>query len=375
VGTEIEQVGALVSAGLAAAEIDRTSLPAGSEGTRGGNCANCGNALIGRYCQACGQAAQLHRSLLHLLEEFLHNVLHFDAKGWRTLPLLAVRPGLLTRRYIDGQRTRYISPLALFLFTGFLMFFVVSLTLDHGPRVVMDPVALGKASAEMVAESEEAKGRVERAAAALAEARGSGRDTSEAQAELSEAQTDQRLAAAAQRMFESTTTAAAGAASDGATGGADLLQRLAALKIDTGHPAIDTAIRRVQRNPELFFYRLENTASKFLFMLIPISLPFLWLMFVLRPGIAMYDHVVFSLYSLSFMSLLLTVGALLGRFGAPSLATQLIIGVPPIHMFLQLRGAYRLGAFAALWRTLALLAIAGTAFTLFLVFVILVSIR
>jgi hypothetical protein len=98
-------------------------------------------------------------------------------------------------------------------------------------------------------------------------------------------------------------------------------------------------------------------------------------MFVLRPGIAMYDHVVFSLYSLSFMSLLLTVGALLGRFGAPSLATQLIIGVPPIHMFLQLRGAYRLGVFAALWRTLALLAIAGTAFTLFLVFVILVSIR
>jgi Protein of unknown function (DUF3667) len=371
VGTDFEQAGALVSAGLAAAEIERTSLPAGSEGTGGGNCANCGNALTGRYCQACGQAAHLHRSLLHLLEEFMHNVLHFDAKGWRTLPLLAVRPGLLTRRYIDGQRTRYISPLALFLFTGFLMFFVVSLTLDHSPTVVMDPIALGKANAEMVAESEEAKGKVERAATALAEARGSGRDTSEAQAELSEAQTDERLAAAAQRMFETTTTATAGAA----TGGADLLQRLAALKIDTGHPAIDTAIRRVQRNPELFFYRLENTASKFLFMLIPISLPFLWLMFVFRPGIAMYDHVVFSLYSLSFMSLLLTVGALLGRFGAPSLAAQLIIGVPPIHMFLQLRGAYRLGAFAALWRTLALLAIAGTAFTLFLVFVILVSIR
>jgi hypothetical protein len=289
--------------------------------------------------------------------------------------LLAVRPGLLTRRYIDGQRTRYISPLALFLFTGFLMFFVVSLTLGHGPTVVMDPVALSKANAEMVAESEEAKGKVERAATALAEARGSGRDTSEAQAELSEAQTDQRLAAAAQRMFETTSTATGGAATDSGTGGVDLLQRLATLKIDTGHPAIDTAIRRVQRNPELFLYRFGNTASKFLFMLIPISLPFLRLMFIGRPGIAMYDHVVFSLYSLSFMSLLLTVGALLGRFGAPSLATQLIIGVPPIHMFLQLRGAYRLGALAALWRTLALLAIAGTAFTLFLVFVILVSIR
>src|SRR5439155_7755576 len=59
------------------------------------------------------QAAHLHRSLWHLGEELLHGLLHFDAKGWRTLPLLIGRPGLLTRRYIDGQRARYVSPLAL----------------------------------------------------------------------------------------------------------------------------------------------------------------------------------------------------------------------------------------------------------------------
>jgi hypothetical protein len=53
--------------------------------------------------------------LLHLTEEVLHGVLHFETKGWRTLPLLVARPGLLTRRYIDGQRTRYVPPLHMFV--------------------------------------------------------------------------------------------------------------------------------------------------------------------------------------------------------------------------------------------------------------------
>ena len=77
-----------------------------------GHCGNCGAQLNGTYCGVCGQAGHLHRSLLHLAEEFLHGVLHFDTKGFRTLPLLVARPGLLTRRYIAGQRTRYVSPLA-----------------------------------------------------------------------------------------------------------------------------------------------------------------------------------------------------------------------------------------------------------------------
>jgi len=63
----------------------------------------------------------------------LHRVLHLEAKGWRTLPMLILHLGVLTRRYIEGQRTRYVSPLSLFLFNTFLMFFVFSLTLGNRP--------------------------------------------------------------------------------------------------------------------------------------------------------------------------------------------------------------------------------------------------
>src|SRR6185436_12943883 len=63
---------------------------------------------------------------LHLGEELLHGVMHFDSRTWRTLPLLAFRPGRLTREWVMGKRTRYVSPLAIFLFTIFVLFMAIS---------------------------------------------------------------------------------------------------------------------------------------------------------------------------------------------------------------------------------------------------------
>ena len=53
---------------------------------------------------------------------------NFEGKIWRTLPMLAWRPGEMTRRYIAGERARFISPVALYLFTVFAMFAVLNFT-------------------------------------------------------------------------------------------------------------------------------------------------------------------------------------------------------------------------------------------------------
>ena len=385
--SELEQAGAFVTAGLAAAEIEGTSVPASGGKVRDHACANCGTLLTGRFCHACGQAGHLHRSLLHLVEEMVHNVLHFDAKGWRTLPLLAGRPGLLTRRYIDGQRTRYVSPLALFLFTGFLMFFVVSLTVGRVHTSGTDPASRAAAHDALVAQVREAHQEVERATAALDAARRSGRSSEAQQEALSDAQKELSMTQLAQKWAEAALTVGSVAADSKSAAGADasaggesgsvarVLADWADNKLDTGSPRTDALIRYALHNPELYFYRLENTAYKFLFMLIPISLPFLWLMFVGRGDVAMYDHAVFSLYSLSFMSLLIVMCALLGLGGMSSFAVTLLLFVPPLHMFLQLRETYRLGLFSSLWRTAMLLGIAGTAFLLFVVFILVMSLR
>jgi hypothetical protein len=136
---------------------------------------------------------------------------------------------------------------------------------------------------------------------------------------------------------------------------------------------IDKGIKHAVENPELAKYKLKNAAYKYSFLLVPISMPFLWLMFFWRRGFSMYDHAVFSLYSLSFMSLLFTAVATLGYFGFEGWAASLFAFVPPVHMFLQLRGAYSLSRFGALWRTCALLIVTFIVLTMYALVVLALS--
>jgi hypothetical protein len=393
---DFPEVGALVSAGLAAKEIDAISVPDRHGGETGAhhNCLNCGTALSASYCGSCGQPAHLHRSLWHLSEEFLHGVLHFDAKGVRTAPLLTFRPGLLTRRYIDGQRTRYVSPMALFLFCIFLMYFVFSLAVEgESHNVTVKTEDARSAKADLAQAQQEADADVAKATTKLEQLKKAGADLSEAQQELDEAKFAKKMAAASGALASAAidlgsrsaaearpgqaqaATAKPGdtaASTDAAVGGGTWQERLAAkAKRHLADPGTKGKIYRQLANPDLALYKLKNTAYKFSFMLIPISLPFLWLMFFWKRGIAMYDHGVFALYSLSFMALLFTAAALMSMIGVSgSVVALCIIFVPPVHMFAQLRGTYGLGLFAATWRTIALLCICGTAFVLFLLFVL-----
>lgn len=95
-------------------------------------CLNCGAKLTGPYCAACGQNGHVHRTIGAIWHELMHGVLHFDGKIWRTLPELAFRPGALTRRYVRGERAKFVSPLALFLFSALLMYATYSLLGHHG---------------------------------------------------------------------------------------------------------------------------------------------------------------------------------------------------------------------------------------------------
>jgi hypothetical protein len=82
---------------------------------------------------------------------------------------------------------------------------------------------------------------------------------------------------------------------------------------------------------------------------------------------------VFSLYSLSFMCLLLITIAILSKFNFTGTAGFLFMTVPPVHMFAQLRRAYSLSIFGSLWRTLALLFIAFLSLVIYAALVTLLS--
>jgi len=399
---DLEAAGALATAGLIAHEIEGDRGAAGGHG-QAHQCANCQTELKGSFCHACGQSAHIHNSLLHLAEEIAHGVLHFDAKGWRTLPLLVFKPGVLTRRYLDGQRVRYVSPLALFLFTVFMMFFVFSFTGGHGASALTGNEAqMAEARADLQSAVDQAQSRLDESNMRIEEARQQGAlmtmaraadQRGDAEKELRVAQTalvafDQALAAKKEAEATQVHDAPAAQPTDveaakptpeqpeghGAAADTESPQwarniRSMSMQIDTGDPALDEKLRHKLGNPELLLYKLKNTAYKFSFMLIPISLPFLWLMFFWKSGVTLYDHAVFSLYSLSFMSLLFIVTVLLSMAPYDVPYGTLMVFVPSVHMFLQLRDTYGLSKWGALWRTFALQASAGTAFLLFLSFI------
>nr|MDQ4088054.1 hypothetical protein [Pseudomonadota bacterium] len=165
--------------------------------------------------------------------------------------------------------------------------------------------------------------------------------------------------------------AAAGEASTSETAAAQQASADEAPKVDanSGVPWIDQAVEKAAENPSLLAYKLQTNAYKFSWALIPISVPFLWLLFLHRRRYRQYkayDHTVFVTYSIAFMSLGLIALSLLRPLGLPEVISGLAITfVPPIHIYRQLRGAYQLSRFSAIWRTAALIVFAFIAAGLF----------
>src|SRR4029450_6852937 len=89
-------------------------------------CRNCGADLHGRYCHACGQKAVSTELRVHdLLHEGVHEFAHVDGKIVQTLRLLLFKPGELTAEFFRGRRSRYITPIRLYLVCS-LLFFALS---------------------------------------------------------------------------------------------------------------------------------------------------------------------------------------------------------------------------------------------------------
>jgi hypothetical protein len=111
------------------------------------------------------------------------------------------------------------------------------------------------------------------------------------------------------------------------------------------------------------------------FLLIPLSIPFVALLFLWRRGFTLYDHGVFVLYSLTAMSILVMVTSILApiRSGFGVLSGLAFAFGVPAHMFAKPKGAYQLSWFSAAWRTMLLLIFGVFALTAFVVSIIMLG--
>lgn len=311
-----------------------------AHGAGGALCLNCGTRLIGEHCHACGQAGHVHRSLGAIAHEIGHGVFHFEGKIWRTLPMLVLHPGTLTRRYVQGERARFVSPLALFLFSVFLMFATISAVGGEMSELAQE-AASNTSRAKTSAKLEAARAELARV------------EAQRARTNTGDLDTERAVLRTTIRGLETTSDHV------GAFGSADL---------KTGWARLDHGLAKARANPGLTVYKLQTSAYKYSWVLIPLSVPFVALLFLWRRRHHLYDHAIFVTYSLAFM-MLLTITLMLARLaGLPSgWITFAAFTVPPIHMFTQLRGAYKLRKRSAAWRTAVLLAFAFTALLTFVV--------
>jgi hypothetical protein len=336
----IEPIADTVTGGLAARQPEPLTGVDDSGHTNEQACLNCGTALAGDYCHACGQKGHVHRSLGAFGHDLLHGVFHFEGKIWRTLPLLAWRPGDLTRRYIDGQRASFVGPLPFFLFSVFLMFAVLS----WAPMIDSNAgqnITLGLANA-----AKEQQETVSRLEAERAQAVRQGKATASIDRRLRDAREDLQVTQALREQGE-------------------IIDSRSPEQKANVAPWLRGPIEKVAKNPDLVLYKLKTNAYKFSWMLIPLSVPFMWLMFPFSERFRLYDHTVFVTYSLCFMSLLGVVAMLLIKFGQAN-AAGLLMFVPPLHWYRQLKGTYGLSRTGALLRTVMLVLFTGITTSLFL---------
>jgi hypothetical protein len=334
---EFEAIGDAVTGGLLARAVEPQAGEAPADGhTHEKCCLNCGTPLSGPYCFACGQKAHVHRSVRAFFQDFVQGLFNFEGKIWRTLPMLAWHPGEMTRRYIAGERARFISPVALYLFTVFLMFATLNLTgeMNPGSHNFREGLKAG------IAEDRQKLTTLEtERTAALA----SGQNV---------AALERRIAKQKEDLADTERLLSGQAFSSG--------------QVDKDTPSwVEPFIENATKNPEMMSMKVQDAASKYSWLLIPISVPFLWLLFPFRRRYNTYEHTVFVTYSLSFMMMLVVTGSLLVAVGLSSLASLLFF-VPPFHMYRHLKESYELGRFSAIMRTMALMTFAFIAAALFI---------
>lgn len=290
-------------------------------------CPNCETVLEGPYCHSCGQLAEnFERSVWHLVVEAFESFFHFDGRFWRTLPNLAIHPGRLTREYLDGRRAFQIPPLRLFLVVLLVVFFTGGLNLGH--REKSQVVNVQVKSLDQLKPSERAEVQKALGQAHLVAPLGlNGKDV----------------------------TAAVGSKPVDQPGVDKNLTGFGAWLHQQGEIA--------RKNPELFTMVLESWGHRFAILMLPVSALLLSILFVFQRRFYVFDHLIFSMHSLSFQGLLMSAVFLLGQLTSYS---SLLLLASPVHLFVHMRGAYGTSAAGTLLR-MALLFVGTMVAVLFLV--------
>lgn len=328
-----EGFGGVIEGALVGGAVERERAAGSGVGDDGHThetaCLNCGTVLVGSHCHSCGQHAHLHKTIGAVFHDILHGVLHLEGRTWNTVPMLAWKPGELTRRYIDGERRKFVSPMAMFLFSVFMMFAVFQIM---GISATTDMNGISGIE------------RVQQAEKKLVDQRKSLAEELE-DPDLSE-ETRIEMRDRVEKLDTDIASLRKLPIFEEGEGGESQAWH-------SGWKRLDKGITKWRENPGLMLYKLQTNAYKFSWLLIPISVPVVALCFLWRRRFGLYDHAIFVTYSIAFMSLMGIIVTIIGGFGVgPEYLVTSYAIIAFVHIYKHLKGTYQLSRFSALWRTI-----------------------
>ncbi|MDB5422451.1 MAG: hypothetical protein JWR59_2398 [Brevundimonas sp.] len=324
-------------------------------------CANCETPLQGTYCHVCGQLAEdFHRSSWHLLVEAIESLLHLDGRMFRTLPNLIRRPGQLTRDYLEGKRAWQVQPFRMFLVILLVVLFVGHLATksnEHkaeakGEHQVVNIVGPGDSDAES-------------ARVGAPEARAKAEAEIMADATMSAAEKKTALSAVRGDWASFSTSLGADVAEKARVNAAQaqpMAEGKDAEQIRGIQHWAETRLAAVKDDPERFALIMEIWLHRVAILALPVSAAMLSLLFIFNRRFYVFDHLVFSMHSLSFQMLLVTVILLLSML-VGGWAWWLVL-VMPVHLYAHMKGAYQRSAFGTAARMSVLFILTTITFTL-----------
>jgi len=88
------------------------------------SCKSCGSSFAGLYCNQCGEKIiqPSDRSLRTFLSSVMVALTFADSKFFKSIKLVVLNPGFLSREFADGRRVKYLRPMSLFFLLNLIYF-------------------------------------------------------------------------------------------------------------------------------------------------------------------------------------------------------------------------------------------------------------
>lgn len=314
----------------------RHMLPIGSP------CPNCATTLEGPYCYHCGQRAEdYHRSIVKLAQEAIEGLFELDGRLFSTLPRLAFRPGKLTTDYLEGHRVSQIPPFRMFLIVVVIVFFAGNLGQKNTDLVVNDRDQLATQIKSDVARDMAKDGvTITAPGVKISTAGDKGGKKAERHGISLGDQSDPSVKAKQDEF-------------DNQPIGRWVKERAGA----------------ISDNQDAFRASIDTWAHRLAILALPMSASILGLMFIWRRKFYIFDHLIFSMHSLSFQGLLFSLGSVLNYLMHTGFWWVLILA-SPVHLFVHMRKVYGRGRITTLLRMIVLFfaSCVGAGFIMLLVF-------